>query len=1204
MDDYLKYMLDTKENFQDKDRSQINIIREELKKYNMIDFLENISVLMLFPENQSKFVIFQAMISTALSIPKEELNFSNIMSYGKFKKIVNEFSNLQRIEMVDPPEFPFVLPVLYYNNYHLFMGTNSISTLDFNNLLKVFYLSRNKIENNLYNKLNKIIIGLLDVSEKIYKKTKIDLKKLKSYDKDLDIYIPNSSVLAEYKEYIKFPKKYINLEFADFIEELQCDFGDVKEKEILNFDNQIFYDKPFLVFNNEYILLDATSIISLLMKKIIKDTLDSESINIVNEYNNFSYMEINKFFARMGNMYIDPQKFDIELIINENYVESLYFNDIDGIILNIIIFDNGEKFKENKKYKSNLNKEFIGNRIEYIKNILLNKKVNKDKIIVVITPITIGRDMYYSLKKCIMNDFLILAPYEIETISINETKENMFLQRYLIARQRLKDYEKNSFSELNMIALYVNKDYSFYLDDTVDLKDIYLFCIGEYSADYILKAYNKQEKHLCEINEKSKIEVIKDDKNVFFCPELFISKIMNQVYENNNFILWCISDEIKNSNLYSIYKTFIDIIMYWFNQMSQFFEDKVGKHIIRIKTFNKYDDFLFKKEISKSIEELLNYEEKDNEIIILLTPELLQYFNYFDNSREKEFIKYILKILKYEIDEIKINKIFENQYKKKTISIDSAEEPYMVPIKDKDQLQISHSDENIILDNIGSYLIRKLEIKYGIINDDQIINKVVEELYLELLKRIEKFDKNKLLNYLYLEFEKIISNLHIRKKYYSNDIECYPEHELDIKKNFNELNKISVALKFLIELESSLKVTGNKDISYYEIEYMLAMASEIIEWAYVGDLVHYHMMNSPVELLKSNRIGFDHEIIDKASISMFKAREDKMTAEGKEKIKELEKYETKTIKNELSFEKAFKEEFGFELKDYIEVVIYLLEYSSKNNKFLNNITEININFLINELKNKIEKTIILDILDKISLQERENYLEPPIPYRKEDVYPWRFNRELSITRKPLIIYGEKIIYGYRILSNSVGFLYSLISSCKFQAKSNEMKRYISKIEKIKGQDFNDLVYNRIASYKEFILDKNVKKINKKRIVDNANNDLGDIDVLCISENKGIINVIETKNFELSKNFYEIYNEYKKMFDVSNNKSFYNKHMRRVDWIKEHIDDIKIEYHLSDRRWEVKYLFIVENALVSKDVFEIDTRITTLMDLNKNILLKK
>ena len=215
------------------------------------------------------------------------------------------------------------------------------------------------------------------------------------------------------------------------------------------------------------------------------------------------------------------------------------------------------------------------------------------------------------------------------------------------------------------------------------------------------------------------------------------------------------------------------------------------------------------------------------------------------------------------------------------------------------------------------------------------------------------------------------------------------------------------------------------------------------------------------------------------------------------------------IKDE--FEEAFIDEFNYTFQEFQEVILFLLENAEKGDQYLDGIIEIDINECINHLKDKVKEEVILKILDRLSLQEREDYLKPPEPYIAEDVYPWRFNRELSLSRKPLIIYSGEVIYGYRILSNSIKFLFDLIGSAKFRAKSSKMKAYISKIEKDKGRRFNDIVYNVISENKDIIVDKNVKKINKKKIMSSDNNELGDIDVLCISPEKGIINLIETKD---------------------------------------------------------------------------------------------
>ena len=80
-----------------------------------------------------------------------------------------------------------------------------------------------------------------------------------------------------------------------------------------------------------------------------------------------------------------------------------------------------------------------------------------------------------------------------------------------------------------------------------------------------------------------------------------------------------------------------------------------------------------------------------------------------------------------------------------------------------------------------------------------------------------------------------------------------------------------------------------------------------------------------------------------------------------------------------------------------------------------------------------------------------------------------------------------------------------------------------------GDAFNQHISDIIKSFGVFRVFPNVKRINKKKIADEKSDVLGDIDVLIIDEKKHRIVVAEVKNFDFSKNPYEIQAEYQKMF---------------------------------------------------------------------------
>ena len=161
------------------DISKIKELAEKISKYNTIDFLKAVSALMLFPQNQNKSIIFSSMINVALSLPEKNSILPNKMNITTFKQIVEEFEKLSISNMLDPPEFPYVLPVLYFDNPYVFMGNNTLSPIYLNNYLKILEINNKELRYDMYRHLKSVINGLLKLSNDIANKIKI--KKMKRF---------------------------------------------------------------------------------------------------------------------------------------------------------------------------------------------------------------------------------------------------------------------------------------------------------------------------------------------------------------------------------------------------------------------------------------------------------------------------------------------------------------------------------------------------------------------------------------------------------------------------------------------------------------------------------------------------------------------------------------------------------------------------------------------------------------------------------------------------------------------------------------------------------------------------------------------------------------------------------------------------------------------------------------------------------------
>lgn len=246
---------------------------------------------------------------------------------------------------------------------------------------------------------------------------------------------------------------------------------------------------------------------------------------------------------------------------------------------------------------------------------------------------------------------------------------------------------------------------------------------------------------------------------------------------------------------------------------------------------------------------------------------------------------------------------------------------------------------------------------------------------------------------------------------------------------------------------------------------------------------------------------------------------------------------------------------------------------------------------------ELDKDTISLIIESVSLKRRDKYLPAPKPFRNEDVFPWRFNRELSFVRRPILIRDDEMIWGNRQLSHMILFVLDLIDNGKLKTKSNEMKSLIGEISNVRGAEFNELVFRKLKSFNAFDVYSNVSKVNRNKIAENKN-PLGDIDVLIIDKRHHKIIAGEVKEFNVSRNPYEMYLEYKKMFENTKKKRcFYDKHSRRVDWCSNHVEDFKIQYNLEDVEWEVVGLFILDQPLISTEIYHKDIKMLTEKELS-------
>lgn len=1202
------------------DKETIQIILNTLKKYDIYDFILNLSTLNLIKENQNKSILIDTIIAALLTVNIKKYNSIQKINKNEFYTILRLMNNMDISGAIDPPERPFIYRVMFFENYNIFNGINYDPGYILQNIIETLLNQKEDFDNKFINKSFILIKFILQISDSITKKINVNFENIEQIQEKEGIYIPDYSEFQRKKEFLLIEERFINeLLENDFelITLLYSKFEYECLEDVLNIDNQKFYISPFLKDGKGKVIVLSPSILTyfLIGKLIILAEKYDQKDLLVNSYNALMWKKIRKYFYYLNNKKINEQTFNIALECQENYKEVLLSGDNKEIIFTIGLFDDGKKYNKNNLFEEyeilDINLK-IENRVKQILRQLKKNNVCEEDIFICIMITTFGRSFKLGLNINTINVPVFFSPFELKCISINEKKQNIFLTRYIRTKSKLVE-TINTFGELPYIDLYTSNHNSFYISDDINSKKDFIYYGGGDYIGYIFKALKKENCHLVNYIDKKYMKkvILKDIKRRIYFPNI-MEKEKNNIEllnEFRNFNIWTFSNNINSYEEFHVYESIIEFITYWLGECKEIIEKnrvqykQININIVLKGNIKEY--FILKEEKLNILDTYKIFVDNEN-IKIEITPETYMCFNQNTNENEKIFIIRLLKQILYlnKNSLKKLERIFLPKEKQTFFSLDYIKYPYFKPINIKVNRVINENDINNILDEVGEYIISLGRWKYGIISNEErkeVSHLVVGYLYGKLEKLIEQYNPIGFLETLYKDLEKCIFDILLFQERQYHDILCYPEKKKELWNVFNDNQRISRALKFLCEYVAAKPPNGNIILGESEYEYLIAICSLIIEWAYNNDLFIYEMFNTPIEILKSGRVGLKKCEYEKLGRSMLNARMNEFNYNSMQKWNEL------IIKSQLVFDelnKAFEAENGFSYNELFKVCNQIIIIG---NEQISDVKKYNYENLLNEIHNgllDINKEKIINIISYVSLTERENYLVPPKGFSKIDIFPWRFNRSLSFTRRPIIIRKDEVIWGNRNIFHMLMFTLDLIEQGKMKAKSREMIQYLSQINNLRGKAFNDSVYNILKSYSELIVEKNLTKINGKKIVDEQNQVLGDIDILYINKNKKIIVVGETKDFKLSKSPYEIYNEYLNMFvDRESRKSFSTKLRRRMEWIQNNIEDVKEHFGLIGKDWNVYRTFIVNEHLISKDVFSENENIISLSEISLNNLTK-
>ncbi|WP_191558965.1 NERD domain-containing protein [Brevundimonas aurantiaca] len=252
---------------------------------------------------------------------------------------------------------------------------------------------------------------------------------------------------------------------------------------------------------------------------------------------------------------------------------------------------------------------------------------------------------------------------------------------------------------------------------------------------------------------------------------------------------------------------------------------------------------------------------------------------------------------------------------------------------------------------------------------------------------------------------------------------------------------------------------------------------------------------------------------------------------------------------------AYAAEFGVEMVEVAAFQNALLEIADDLGVDVVDLTE---SELSDQLAARTDPTPLPAFLHTFALSTRPRWDAPPAGFRADDIYPWLFERRLSLMVRPLIRIAngadDRLVYGVRQLKMGLHYAAHLLETAtwdKSKLRSEEARAWVDAEVNRRGLAFEHEIGDRVRerSWSAFV--------NEPMTRIGAPAKLGDLDVLAVSPDGAIWMVIECKWFGRASSSREVASWLQDYHGHDGDKL--DRHLRRTAWIRENA--AKVAEHL-------------------------------------------
>jgi hypothetical protein len=802
---------------------------------------------------------------------------------------------------------------------------------------------------------------------------------------------------------------------------------------------------------------------------------------------------------------------------------------------------------------------------------------------------------------------LALDPDDLETIARVEAGNSLVLWKFAQrTTEMLGKLRLICFDELDLFAAYRDRNYSYYPGDREIPKEI-LIKPG-YGTKLRIKVANEQDWHPVRYFDPNLIVTVHTLYGTRSVPLYGIpdSESPCICVEELPCLVWVYADDSPEDSNHPRQFDCICAVAYWIWQLASFLNESIAEQMrslpmlhVQVSLCSELVNGVFAN--TPSNEPPVEAEVAELGIIRLSLRQVFWFLlRSTDNIAEREILRQLLPALvraaggtlqmtQEQIDNV-VDKVAPVGLKRMLVRSELAYVPEMDNRDLPEYRAIQAGDLEQVIDEASQHVITARGLKPGRIEPaicNAVLNEMVAFCFNEIKRLVKTLRPNGLLEVLITLCEAVIHESAFKQLTVATRLRTFAEDNSmmgEIAGDMAEFTRAGMAARFIIEFVAAQPPRGLRRMSFEIYDRLQALATMLTVWGSSSDTLHFGLSEISLSVSRAGRI-----LIRDAQYSM--AMMMQLSGLAADRLLDSENVFRKhmgehTEPADSDFEnsepgRATRAEFGHSLMELNNFLIALGDIAMDLKLTTPAIMERGalLATLAKELQWDAVK--VEHCLDLFSLAPRENYLSPPPQCRKEDLYPWRFNREISYLRRPLLMRVRdgmtEVLWGHRHVDMARSYLVQLCASTRLKAKSPEMRSLLAKYRHDAGGRFNDAVYDGLKQFPHLIVAKKVRKVDH---LDMAH--LGDIDILCADLNQTVLWVIECKSLALARTPYEMRSELEGLtLSTDDQISTLKKHEARSAWVQHHLSLVlKWLGANPGRNWTVRPLIVMETIPIS------------------------